>query len=314
MSTTVSRLTVKAPAKLNLHLAVKDRRPDGFHNIESIFLAIDFGDILHFQPIPGRKTTEIVMEGLNFTLPMEKNIIFKALSLFREKTAFFEGLKIRVEKRIPPGGGLGGGSSDAASTLLALNRFAGFPLSRGSLLEMAASLGSDVPFFIYETGAALVSGRGECIEPVEAPRCFFVLVNPGFPSDTAAAFRLLDKHRSQSPLTEAHRTFGSRHEDKIKESQILSVPPCLCEINFGMNFRNDFLPVFEDPERSLYNEIISTLMELGADFAALSGAGSTCFGVFKERDIAEKAAAALRGAGKWSFVEFACIYNLEKDQ
>jgi len=289
MSITIPGLTVKAPAKLNLHLAVKDRRPDGYHNLESVFLALDFGDTLHFQLVPGQKTTEIVMEGLNFTLPIEKNIIFKALSLFREKTDLFEGLKIIVEKRIPPGGGLGGGSSDAASTLLALNCLAGFPLKRGSLLEMAASLGSDVPFFIYKTAAARVSGRGECIEPVEAPRCFFVLVNPGFPSDTAVAFRLLDEYRrAQNPHAEAQIARGG--------------------------FWNDFLPVFKEPEKSVYNEIISRLKELGADFAGLSGAGSTCFGVFKEREGAEKAAAALRGFGKWSFVECVCAGNLEKDQ
>jgi len=298
MSTAISQLTVNAPAKLNLYLTVKDRRPDGFHNLESIFLALDFGDTLHFKLIPGQKTTEIVTEGLNLTLPMEKNIIFKALSLFRERTALFEGLKIKVEKRIPPGGGLGGGSSDAASTLLALNRLAGFPLDRPSLLEMAASLGSDVPFFVHETPAARVSGRGECIEPVEAPRCFFTLVNPGFPSDTAAAFRLLDEHRALNHLTEAQG-----HRDKIKDSRIPSVPPCLREMYLG----NDFLPVFNEPEKSVYNEIISALRELGADLADISGAGSTCFGVFKGREGAEKAAAALRAHGKWSFVECACV-------
>jgi 4-diphosphocytidyl-2-C-methyl-D-erythritol kinase len=285
MSETVSRLTVKAPAKLNLYLAVKDRRPDGFHNLESVFLALDFGDTLHFELFPGQKTTDIVMEGLNFTLPKEKNIIFKALSLFREKTGLCEGLKIRVEKRIPSGGGLGGGSSDAASTLLALNCLAGFPLDRGSLLEMAASLGSDVPFFIYETAAARVRGRGECIEPVEAPRCFFVLVNPGFPSDTAAAFRLLDEYRGVNGVTRSETVTDTLF--------------------------NDFLPVFKDPEKSVYNEIISTLKELGAYSANLSGAGSTCFGVFKERDGAEKAAAYLRNFGKWSFVECACVDNTD---
>ena len=297
MPINASRLTVKAPAKLNLHLAVKDRRPDGFHNLESVFLALDFGDTLHFQPVPGSKTVDIVMEGLNFGIPTEKNLVFKALSLFREKTGFFGGLNIIVEKRIPAGGGLGGGSSDAASTLLALNRLAGFPLDRASLLETAASLGSDVPFFIYETAAARVSGRGECIEPVDAPRCFFVLVNPGFPSGTAAAFRLLDEYRANNSLTGAQW-----HRGNPKINDLISVPPRLREINLG----NDFLPVFGEPEKSVYNEIISRLYELGADYADLSGAGSTCFGVFKERDGAERAAAALRGFGKWNFVQCAC--------
>jgi len=261
------KVTVTAPAKVNLNLAVLDRRPDGFHNIESVFLAVDFGDTLHFEPIPGEKTLKLAIEGpaaAGLDLPVEKNIIFKALSLFRDKTGFAQGLKIRVEKRIPIGGGLGGGSSDAAATLLALNKLAGFPLSREQLLEMAAALGSDVPFFIYETAAARVTGRGECVEPLEAPCFFLVLVNPGFPSDTAAAFRLLDEYRAN----------GDSHL---------------------------FLPVFKEPEKSVYNSIISRLRELGAEPAGLSGAGSTCFGIFKEKPLAEKAAAALRGTEEKSF-------------
>jgi len=300
------KLTVNAPAKVNLHLAVFDKRPDGFHNLESIFLAVDFGDTLLFEPISGEKTLKLLMEGpaaAGFDLPVEKNIIFKALSLFREKTGFNHGLKIRVEKRIPFGGGLGGGSSDAAATLLALNKLAGFPLSREQLLEMAAALGSDVPFFIYETGAARVTGRGECIEPLEAPlslkalrslkaTCLFlVLVNPGFPSETAAAFRLLDE-RVTDTLSHEPPVCGT------EISKFLYMAPDTWP------FWNDFLPVFKEPEKSVYNGIISQLKELGAQFASLSGAGSTCFGVFMKRELAERAAAALRATpSAWNFVE-----------
>ena len=280
-------MKIPAPAKINLHLAVLGRRQDGFHNLESVFLALDFGDTLHFRPISGKNTVEIAMEGeqaANLSLPVEKNIIFRALSLFREKTGFDQGLRITVEKRIPTGGGLGGGSSDAASTLLALNALAGSPLPREALPEMAACLGSDVPFFVHETTAALVTGRGDQIRPLEPPpicRGYFVLVNPGFPSDTAAAFRLLDEHRPDTWIAPV-------------------VPDTFC---------NDFLRVFPEPEKSVYQNIISQLQELGADFASLSGSGSTCFGAFREKPQAEKAAALLRG--KWSFVELtkARIFN-----
>ena len=265
-------MTVTAPAKINLHLAVKDRRPDGYHNLESTFLALNFGDTLRFKPISGKNSVEIAMKGLDFSLPPEKNIIFKALSVFREKTGFSQGLKINVEKRIPAGGGLGGGSSDAASTLLALNKLAGCPLSKDALLEMGASIGSDIPFFIYETTAARVSGRGECIEPVEVPNNFFVLVNPGFPSDTAAAFRLLDEARA-------------------------------VEKNFHIS---NFLQVLKEPEKSVYKNIISRLHELGAAPAELSGTGSTCFGVFNEEASAKKAAALLRN--EWSFVKLCGLW------
>jgi len=297
------KLTAAAPAKLNLHLAVKDRRQDGFHNLESVFLALDFGDTLHFEPLEGKNALEITMEWdsrlagkTDFSIPIEKNLIFRALSLFREKTGFSDGLRIKVEKRIPSGGGLGGGSSDAAAALLALNKLSGGPLDRAALLETAAALGSDAPFFVYETPAAIVTGRGECIEPLEAPRLFFVLVNPGFPSDTAAAFHLLDEYREMRGEEFAAELNGVARS--FTEQDVLCDPA-------RWPFRNDFLQVFKKPEKSVYEEIISQLRKLGADFAGLSGAGSTCFGVFKDRDCSGKAAAFLREEGKRSFVECA---------
>lgn len=279
----MKKLTVSAPAKVNLHLAVLDRRPDGFHNIESVFLAVDFADTLCFELVERENAVEIVMEPGSVTIPPEKNIIFRALSLFRAKTGFSKGLKIKVQKRIPVGGGLGGGSSNAASTLLALNKLAGNPLNHDLLLEMGASIGSDVPFFLQKAATALVTGRGEKIEALSAmPRLFFTLVNPGFSSDTAAAYRLLDKKRE-----------GKEIEQKPLDKKLA----------FGA-FYNDFLPVFEEPENSVYNEIISHLKSSGAEYANLSGSGATCFGLFKDRAKAQKAAKTLKN--KWNFVEFCC--------
>ena len=290
MSKFGEKLTVRAPAKVNLHLAVKDRRPDGFHDLESVFLALDFGDTLHFEPLAGKNALEIA----GMSLPVEKNIIFKAVSLFRDRTGFDQGLRISVEKRIPLGSGMGGGPSDAASTLLALNKLAegAVPvLSRDALLEMAASLGSDVPFFVSGARAAWVTGRGEVIKPVEPPpRCFIVLVNPGFPSETAAAFRLLDDYRSSnSSFLIPHSSFSLTGNPET------------------WPFRNDFLPVFEDHEKTVYTEILSQLRELGAGFVGLSGAGSTCFGVFTGKAQAAKAAEAL--LKWWNFVQFTFPVN-----
>jgi 4-diphosphocytidyl-2-C-methyl-D-erythritol kinase len=283
--------TIVAPAKVNLHLAVLDRRPDGFHNIESVFLAVDFADILHFEPVHRENSVEIVMETSSVPIPAEKNIIFRALSLFRAKTGFSKGLRIRVKKRIPIGGGLGGGSSNAASALLAFNKLAGSPLNRDLLLEMGASLGSDVPFFLHETTAALVTGCGEKIEPVNAPRLFLTLVNPGFPSDTAAAYRLLD---------------GARAADTIPEN-VTDTSRQVTDTPADWPFWNEFLPVFEDPEKSVYGDIISSMLYSGAGYANLSGSGSTCFGVFTDRTKAERAAKTLRK--KWKFTEFCSTYN-----
>jgi 4-diphosphocytidyl-2-C-methyl-D-erythritol kinase len=136
---------------------------------------------------------------------------------------------------------------------------------------MGAALGSDVPFFIHKIPAARVTGRGECIEPIDMLPMFLTLVNPGFHSDTARAFKLLDEYR----------------ESGIRKD----ISP----------FFNDFLPVFPEQEKSVYNTIISRLQDLGAEFASLSGAGSTCFGVFGNRDQSQKAADVLRG--EWGFAE-----------
>ena len=286
------KLPFFAPAKVNLHLAVKNRRPDGFHDIDSVFLAANFGDTLYFDAIEGKNTIEIAMEGNNSPLPTEKNIIFKAVSLFREKIGFTQGLKITMEKRIPMGGGLGGGSSDAATTLLALNKIANSPCHREILLEMATFLGSDVPFFIYQTPAARVTGRGERILPIDAPEMPLVLVSPGFSSDTSAAYKLLDENRTS---TQPNDDISEILKEGIFDEKAYS------------HFTNDFLSVFPEPEKSVYNEIIAKLQELGAQYANLSGSGSACFGVFADRELAQKAADALRG--KWGFVQNCCTFR-----
>jgi len=319
MSAIIQDITIFAPAKVNLHLAVKDLRSDGFHNLESIFFSVDFGDTLRFSPVSNGSKNEILMEwdddqagsavynDIFRSIPAENNLIFRAMSLFREKTGYDRFFKVKVEKRIPPGGGLGGGSSDAAAALLSLNELSGGLLSRGDLLQTAASLGSDVPFFIYRTTAALVTGRGECIKPLEAGSLFpvpdtkfpLVLVNPGFPSPTAAAFRLLDEHRAGKTIT------GNRSPQTIDVSEntgsLCSSGPLFIQTPQSGISRNDFLPVFKDPEKSVYENIISRLLENGAVFAGLSGAGSTCFGFFSGMEQAQKAAQALRA--DWPFVK-----------
>jgi len=302
------RISIDAPAKLNLHLNVGERRPDGFHDIESLFLALAYGDTLFFE-IPTQKSvfssenTEIILDwqlpwGSAKDLSPEKNIVNKAVSLFREHTGFDKKLKIVIEKRIPLGGGLGGGSSDAAATLLALNRLASLEERKGRvsdavLSEMGASLGSDVPFFLQialnEARIAWVSGRGELVRPLVPPpqvqNLSFILVNPGFPSDTAAAFRLLDEYRAAAPRPPVFIP----HSSFLIPNSPNSWP-----------FTNDFLPVFEAGGPSVYREIIDALRELGADFSGLSGSGSTCFGVFSSQPKARAAREAL--LKRWNFV------------
>ena len=306
----MTNIKIAAPAKLNLHLRIGDRRPDGFHDIESLFLALDFGDTLRIETLQDATGAEAALADTEIHmdwqfpdgpkpiphLPPEKNIVFRAVSLFRNRTSYDKRLRINIEKRIPLGGGLGGGSSNAASTLLALNRLASPDqnglLSREALAEMGEALGSDVPFFVYETTAAWVSGRGERVQPITLPDgargLSLLLVNPGFHSDTAKAFGLVDDHRRTVPKALAGS--GSFSPDTLPN--IFAGPPQ------DWPFFNDFLAVFEAPQSPpLHNEpsfaycseIISNLRKSGADFAGLSGSGSTCFGIFLHNSRANSA-------------------------
>jgi 4-diphosphocytidyl-2-C-methyl-D-erythritol kinase len=275
-------LTIEAPAKINLHLRVQGVRPDGFHGLESVFLALDFGDTLRFTLLdrPAAAVSPIEIRGFDGLSPAE-NIISRAAALFRAETGFDRGLRVEVDKRIPAGGGLGGGSSDAASTLLALNVLSGAAVSAAGLGGLAARLGSDVPFFL-SGGAALVKGRGEILEALPLPGGFSVaLVNPGFPSGTAEAFRLLDI--SRQGLSGALPAPEHTGPDPETCAGILGGPPR------DWPFYNDFLPVLDARTGGVYRRILSRLTELEADFSGLSGAGSTCFGVFTDEKKAEKA-------------------------
>ncbi|MDR2028039.1 MAG: 4-(cytidine 5'-diphospho)-2-C-methyl-D-erythritol kinase [Treponema sp.] len=307
---------VEAPCKINLHLRVKDRRSDGYHDLESLFLALAFGDTLRFELLEAPGGEKRPGEGLYLDctvppggalspedLPPERNIVRRAVSLFRARTGFDRPLRVRLEKRIPLGAGLGGGSSDAASTLLALNELAETALSGNALEEMAGALGSDVPFFIRAVGtggAAFVSGRGERIRSVPGPGDIAVaLVNPGFPSGTADAFRLLDRRREDRARERVETERPG--EGGLSEEGLIAV---LQEEPSKWPYGNDFLPVFleagSERARRAYGDILGDLKALGADFAGLSGAGSTCFGVFIDRGVAKRAVNSLRK--RWNFV------------
>jgi 4-diphosphocytidyl-2-C-methyl-D-erythritol kinase len=295
-------LSIEAPCKINLHLRVKGLRSDGFHELESIFLALAFGDTLHFEfgkadefrvedkrPRPdGRPPGEIPREG---------NIVLKALNLFRGMSGFDRPLRIRLEKRVPLGGGLGGGSSDGASTLLALNELAGTPFDGCRLRLAAEELGSDVPFFLYRGGAAYVTGRGERIRPIEGLPGFaaVLLVNPGFPSNTAEAFRLLDAHRDGN-------FYGETEHSGETLVEALKGPPS------QWPYGNDFLELFLERGGSAvigaYRDILGGLQDRGADFCGLTGSGSTCFGIFTQGGAAEKAEKSLSRPGFFTLRTF----------
>jgi 4-diphosphocytidyl-2-C-methyl-D-erythritol kinase len=274
---------------VNLHLRILGKRSDGFHNLESVFALLAFGDSLEVSVLPGSSgLTSLVMEpdgrlGLFrneiASLPPEKNIVYRAAALFREETGFDGGLSVKIKKSVPPGSGLGGGSSDAAAALRAFNAVAGRPLSAEKLPDIAARLGSDVPFFLAGGTAAWVSGRGERLQLLAPPFQEYgvLLVFPGFQSATAEAYAFLDKNREngadESPVPAKDELIAALEKD-----------PALWP------FRNDFLSAFLKTDRGdRYASILDDLEDSGALFRGLSGSGSACFGVYRSKKDAARA-------------------------
>jgi 4-diphosphocytidyl-2-C-methyl-D-erythritol kinase len=259
-----------APAKINLSFAIKGRRPDGFHEIETLMAPISLADRLTIETIAGDAV------GIDFScddpsLPAgENNLVVRAAKLFRETTNITTGIRVVLEKKIPHGAGLGGGSSDAASTLLGLNELFGTGLSDSHLIELAAQLGSDVPFFIVRS-AAICRGRGEIVEPTSLPASFrLLLLKPDFGVPTPWAYG---------------RWKESRELPRVDYS-----PQEFC----GVRFVNDL-------ERAVFEKFVLLAQlktwlrgqpEVGA--ALLSGSGSTVFAVLRESADAEKLAARVR--------------------
>jgi len=295
-------ISLRAPCKINLHLSIGERRPDGFHRLESVFMALDFADTLTFTPLPGQEgLTTLSLLGEGPSIPPENNLVWRAAELFRAKTGFSANLAVELVKRIPLGSGLGGGSSDAAATLLALNSLTNEPLSREELLDLAARLGSDVPFFVRISGpgegpACVASGRGELLEPLPPPPPYGVLLAfPGFASDTAAAYKLLDTFAGNKKSPFLRETF---RDNPCNPWTLL--PPCNpWTPPETWDFTNDFLDLFlnhgTEQEKQAYKAILQDLRAAGAAFAGLSGSGSACFGVFPSLDAAEKARQGLSG-------------------
>ena len=187
-------LKTRAYPKVNIGLYIGRKTEQGFHNLVSIFQKIDcvYDDIA--VSLEKAERTSISVVGLEDCADSEKNTCFDAARLFLEKSGFSAKICIRVEKRIPVKAGIGGGSSDAASVLLALQELAGKPLTEKDLMDCAAAVGSDVPFFMQDSRAAFVSGRGEVIHPIKARTDLnFRLYRSSVPKEgTAKAYSILD--------------------------------------------------------------------------------------------------------------------------
>jgi 4-diphosphocytidyl-2-C-methyl-D-erythritol kinase len=178
-----SLFDVQAPAKLNLFLHITGRRADGYHLLQSVFMLIDWCDTLHFELRPAGKLSR---EDLTTPLP-DDDLVLKAARALQEATGSSHGAHISIAKSIPAQAGMGGGSSDAASTLLTLNRLWKLDLTKHQLADIGLKLGADVPFFIHGSNA-WVEGVGEQITPIHIPKAHFLVVKPNTGLSTQAIF------------------------------------------------------------------------------------------------------------------------------
>lgn len=265
------RLTLNAPAKVNLHLEILGRRPDGYHEILSIFQAVSLYDGVRLRSLTSREDLRL---KCSVPIPQQANTVTRAVELFRRATGINQGIGIELDKRIPLGAGLGGGSSDAAAVLAGINSLFGAPLGAEALLRLAAQLGSDVPFFLGR-GAALVSGRGERVKSLVSRQDFLLLlVYPGFAVLTREAYGWFD--------AEAGAVSGVRMPAEELQARYLSKPVA------DWGFLNSFRPVVEK-RFPIIGELIRGLAGFGACFTGLSGSGSAVFGAFTESAAARKA-------------------------
>lgn len=190
-----------APAKLNLFLHVTGRRADGYHLLQTVFQLIDYGDVLHFETRDDsviRRTTDLM------GVPEESDLIVRAARLLQSSMTLNSGEKIpganiAIEKRLPMGGGLGGGSSDAATTLIVLNHLWQAGLTREQLMDLGLQLGADVPFFIFGQNA-FAEGVGEALHPIATGHKWFIIIEPGVQVPTASIFGSPELTRNSKPV------------------------------------------------------------------------------------------------------------------
>jgi 4-diphosphocytidyl-2-C-methyl-D-erythritol kinase len=204
-----------APAKINLYLHILGRRADGFHELETLMAPISLGDTLDIDLIPAGTVGD---GGIKFTCSdpalsdAKDNLATRAARVFLEEFKLTTGVRIHLEKAVPVGAGLGGGSSDAAAVLLALRDLTRIGCADGKLAELAAQLGSDIPFFLYRT-PAVCRGRGEIIEPMRLKEsCQGLLVHPGFGVSTPWAYKTYARNPSQGAPGRAFADFTLRND------------------------------------------------------------------------------------------------------
>ena len=254
--------TWPAPAKLNLFLHITGRRADGYHELQTLFRILDWGDAVHLRP---RRDGRIVRHGDDLAgVPEAADLSLRAAKVLQTEFNVSQGADIRVEKRIPAGGGFGGGSSDAATVLVALDALWGLRAGTDRLAALGARLGADVPVFVRGQDA-WAEGVGERLVPVALPPAWYLVVDPGVHVATAALFQAPELTRDAAPAT-------------------------ISDFASGAPLGNVFEPVLRRLEPAV-EAVFQVLSRAGRP--RLTGTGSGCFVEFATRDSAEAALAGL---------------------
>ena len=270
-------MKIRAPAKINLNLRVVGKRRDGYHLIDTIMLPVSLYDELEIRkirsPVDNKKTKDGMIE-VSCDHPLvpggEKNIVYRAARLIMQQTDKQQQVQIHIRKRIPVGAGLGGGSADAAATLIGLNRLLKLRFSAARLEKLALSLGADVPFFI-RARPARARGIGERLYPLHGiPSFWLVIVYPGFPVSTAWAFKKLPPTLTKPPVNTSIPTSLKRF-DRLAKLLVNDL---------------ESVTLKRYPKIQLLKD---RLLHQGAAGSLMSGSGSSVFGIFSSRREALKA-------------------------
>lgn len=251
-----------APAKLNLFLLVTGRRDDGYHALQTVFRLLDWGDTIHLRL---REDGAIRRVGASVPgLPEHEDLVVRAANLLQKEGKSAPGVDIRVDKRIPSGAGLGGGSSDAATVLRALDRLWQLDLGVERLAALGLALGADVPVFVRGHNA-WAEGVGESLRSVALPPAWYLLADPGVHVNTGALFQSAELTRNAAPAT-------------------------MADFVSGVSLGNAFEPVLRRREPAV-EAVFQVLAEIGTP--RLTGTGSGCFVEFATRELAEAAQARI---------------------
>lgn len=278
MPSRIARL--RAPAKLNLRLRIIGRRLDGYHLIDSLMVPISLYDVLQVRAVEAKRTWIRVLPSLP-NVATKNNLAARAAHLFLRKTEHRAEVEVRLVKKIPLGAGLGGGSSDAAAVLLALNRLFATRVPRATIAAWAQEIGADVPFFVHGQ-PAWVSGIGETVASVAVPlRWWIVVAFSGAPLSTAEVYRAHDRSLTTTGALSTIRLPISRH-----------TPPEDLLVN-----DLETAAMWVDPGVRTLKE---RLRGLGAGGALMTGSGSAVFGVWKRQTEARSAVRRLEEEGIWA--------------